>query len=172
MSLPLPTSIPGNKKKKGFKTNPEFLDPTFLLKKSFLQFVKNYSSKLLKTYGEHCPVVSQVSEKQVKSEKNSNPHIQGASQTLASPGPLARDPSLCQEGAAQVATELCFSAICSWEIFLCLFQGVSKCPMGGAALHTQSSGLSPVRQARKIYKFHNSCWILEHSRMSVISPCC
>ena len=24
------------------------------------QFVKNYSSKLLKTYGEHCPVVSQV----------------------------------------------------------------------------------------------------------------
>ena len=25
-----------------------------------LQFVKNYSSKLLKTYGEHCPVVSQV----------------------------------------------------------------------------------------------------------------
>ena len=64
MSLPLPTSIPGNKKKKGFKTNPEFLDPTFLLKKSFLQFVKNYSSKLLKTYGEHCPVVSQVGKKQ------------------------------------------------------------------------------------------------------------
>merc|ERR1712088_742607 len=72
------------------------------------QFVKNYSSKLLKTYGEHCPVVSH-----------------GASQTLASPGPLSRDPALCQEGAAQ---------------------GVSKCPMGGAALHTQSSGLSPVRQ--------------------------
>merc|ERR1712088_712578 len=72
------------------------------------QFVKNYSSKLLKTYGEHCPVVSQ-----------------GASQTLAAPGPLARDPALCQEGASQ---------------------GVSKCPMGGAALHTQSSGLSPVRQ--------------------------
>ena len=68
MSFPPHTSIPGNKKKKGFKTNPEFLDPTFLLKKSFLQFVKNYSSKLLKTYGEHCPVVSQVSEKQDKSE--------------------------------------------------------------------------------------------------------
>merc|ERR1711963_1279679 len=47
------------------------------------------------------------------------------SQTLASPGPLSRDPALCQEGAAQ---------------------GVAKCPMGGAALHTQSSGLSPVRQ--------------------------
>ena len=29
-----------------------------------------------------------------------------------------------------------------------LSQGVSKCPMGGAALHTQSSGLSPVRQVR------------------------
>merc|ERR1712117_139411 len=72
------------------------------------QFVKNYSSKLLKTYGEHCPVVSH-----------------GASQTLASPGPLSGDPALCQEGAAQ---------------------GVSKCPMGGAALHTQSSGPSPVRQ--------------------------
>ena len=27
------------------------------------QFVKNYSSKLLKTYGEHCPVVSHVSKK-------------------------------------------------------------------------------------------------------------
>lgn len=75
------------------------------------QFVKNYSSRLLKTYGEHCPVVSQ-----------------GASQTLASNGPLARDPSLCQEGMAQ---------------------GVSKCPMGGAAaLHTKSPERSPVRQAR------------------------
>jgi len=72
------------------------------------QFVKNYSSKLLKTYGEHCPVVSQ-----------------GASQTLASPGPLARDPAICQEGAAQ---------------------GVSKCPMGGAAIHTQAAASSPVRQ--------------------------
>ena len=28
--------------------------------------------------------------------------MQGASQTLASPGPLSRDPALCQEGAAQV----------------------------------------------------------------------
>ena len=28
--------------------------------------------------------------------------MQGASQTLAAPGPLARDPALCQEGAAQV----------------------------------------------------------------------
>lgn len=76
------------------------------------QFVKNYSSKLLKTYGEHCPVVSQ-----------------GVSQTLASPGPLARDPSLCLEGAAQ---------------------GVTKCPMGGAALHTQPPGQSPVRQVHAI----------------------
>ena len=31
---------------------------------------------------------------------------QGVSQTLASPGPLARDPSLCQEGAAQVNKDL------------------------------------------------------------------
>jgi 5-aminolevulinate synthase len=74
------------------------------------QFVKNYSSKLLKTYGEHCPVVSQ-----------------GASQTLASPGPLARDAALCHEGPAL---------------------GVTKCPMGGAKLHTQAPGQAPVSQAR------------------------
>ena len=66
MTCPFLSRLPSQVIKR--KTNPEFLDPTFLLKKSFLQFVKNYSSKLLKTYGEHCPVVSQVSEKQVKSE--------------------------------------------------------------------------------------------------------
>ena len=78
------------------------------------QFVKNYSSKLLKTYGEHCPVVSHVSKKIDRKitakittlnddfDKDSYLIMQGASQTLASPGPLSRDPALCQEGAAQV----------------------------------------------------------------------
>ena len=39
------------------------------------QFVKNYSGKLLKTYGDHCPVVSQ-----------------GVTQSLAASTPLSKDP--------------------------------------------------------------------------------
>ena len=39
------------------------------------QFVKNYSSKLLKTYGDHCPVVSQ-----------------GVTHSLAASTPLSKDP--------------------------------------------------------------------------------
>jgi len=74
------------------------------------QFVKNYSVKLLKTYGEHCPVVGQGTQ----------PHLQATTTS-----PLARDPSLCMEGAAQ---------------------GLSKCPMGGAALHTGSPGRGPTAQ--------------------------
>ena len=89
--------------------------------------------------------------------------MQGASQTLASPGPLSRDPALCQEGAAQVNIYIIFTSYihrCNFAMSLYflrskirnfdtrLSQGVSKCPMGGAALHTQSSGLSPVRQVR------------------------
>ena len=39
------------------------------------QFVKNYSGKLLKTYGDHCPVVSQ-----------------GVTQSLAASTPAAKEP--------------------------------------------------------------------------------
>ena len=90
-----------------------------------LFFLKNPFSSLWRTtpasYWRLTGNTVQLSVRSVRNKLNlnkiSNPHIQGASQTLASPGPLARDPSLCQEGAAQVAIELCFSAICCWEIF-------------------------------------------------------
>merc|ERR1712142_463507 len=53
------------------------------------QFVKNYSGKLLKTYGDHCPVVSQ-----------------GVTQSLAAPVPAPKEPlqSKCPVAGANFQT--------------------------------------------------------------------
>ena len=133
------------------------------------QFVKNYSSKLLKTYGEHCPVVSHVSRK--KDTKISatittlNDDFAGRQPDVGLPWTSVKGPSSVpgRRGSGRyiypsknsyvytrVELNHAFNFLQSkiQDFDTGLSQGVSKCPMGGAALHTQSSGLSPVRQVR------------------------